>query len=126
MKAAVQIAFGEIESSVALRDVPSPTPRAGEVILRVLATTINRKDLFALKGLSGPGIRPRPPLPHVHGGDCCGEVVECGSSVEGFGPGDRVVAYSGLFCSRCEYCAIGEETACASYGALGEQVWGSH
>jgi NADPH:quinone reductase-like Zn-dependent oxidoreductase len=126
MKAAVQIAYGDIDSSVTLTDVPAPQPGSDDVVVRVRATTLNRKDLFALQNLTGPGIRPRPPLPHVHGGDCCGEIVECGRAVQGLAVGDRVVAFSGLFCGRCAFCAIGEETACLSYGALGEQIWGSH
>jgi NADPH2:quinone reductase len=92
----------------------------------VRVTTLNRKDLFALANLTGPGIRPRPPLPHVSGGDAAGEIVETGAAVSDWTPGDTVVCYGGLYCSECEYCLAGETTACVRYGVLGEQTWGSH
>ena len=66
MRAAVQTGYGVIETSIEVRDVPTPTPGAGEVVVRVAGTTLNRKDLFALARLTGPGTRPRPPLPHVN------------------------------------------------------------
>ena len=101
MRAVVQTRHGSIDESLRMEDVPVPRPGAGEVLVRVRVTTLNRKDLFALANLSGPGIRPRPPLPHVSGGDAGGEIAALGPGVENFTPGDTVVAYSGLYCGRC-------------------------
>jgi NADPH2:quinone reductase len=126
MLAAVQVGYGPIRSSVRLERVPAPSLRAGEVLLRVRGSTLNRKDLFALQNLTGPGIRPRPPLPHVNGTDAWGIVDEVSPGVHGWRPGDRAVVYPGLFCSRCEWCLRGETSACIEYGVLGEQRWGSH
>jgi NADPH:quinone reductase-like Zn-dependent oxidoreductase len=126
MHAAVQVSYGAAETSVRLQEMPRPTPGADEVLLRVVGSTLNRKDLFALTNLSGPGIRPRPPLPHVNGTDAWGIVAAVGSTVCGWQPGDRAVVYPGLYCSGCEWCQRGETSACVSYGVLGEQVWGSH
>jgi len=96
------------------------------VLVRVAGSTLNRKDLFALENLSGPGIRPRPPLPHVNGTDAWGTVAAVGAAVPGWRDGDRVVVYPGLYCGRCEWCLRGETSACDSYGVIGEQCWGSH
>jgi NADPH2:quinone reductase len=126
VKAAVQIAHGEIASSIEVRDVPTPRPGPGAILVRVRGTSLNRKDLFALQALSGPGIRPRPPLPHVNGGDCWGDVVEAGSALDGWSAGERVVLYGGLSCGQCEWCLAGEQTACLHYGMIGEQTWGAH
>jgi NADPH2:quinone reductase len=126
MRAVVQTGHGSIEDSLRVQDVPVPRPRAGEVLVRVRVTTLNRKDLFALANLSGPGIRARPPLPHVGGGDAAGEIVEVGPGVDDWTPGETVVSYSALYCGRCEYCLVGETSACVTYGVMGEQTWGAH
>ena len=126
MRAVVQTGHGSIDESLRLENVPVPRAGVGEALVRVRVTTLNRKDLFALANLSGPGIRPRPPLPHVSGGDAAGEIVEVGPGVDGWKPGDSVVAYSGLYCGCCEYCLAGETTACVRYGVVGEQTWGAH
>lgn len=126
MKAAVQVGYGDPETSIAIRDVPRPPLEAGEVVLRVDGSTLNRKDLFALANLTGPGIRPRPPLPHVNGTDAWGTVEDVAPDVSAWRPGDRAAVYPGLFCGRCEWCLRGETSACQTYGVVGEQCWGSH
>jgi NADPH2:quinone reductase len=126
MRAVVQTGYGELHSSLRLDDVPIPVPAAGEVVVRVEGSTLNRKDLFAVARLTGPGIRRRPPLPHVNGTDAWGTVARVGESVDGWQEGDRVVVYPGLYCGRCEWCRRGETSACIEYGVVGEQRWGSH
>lgn len=126
MLAAVQIGYGTIRESVRVGQVADPAPGAGEVLVRVHGSTLNRKDLFALENLQGPGIRPRPPLPHVNGTDAWGVVEAVGPGIRDWRAGDRVVVYPGLFCGRCEWCVRGESSACVEYGVLGEQRWGSH
>jgi NADPH:quinone reductase-like Zn-dependent oxidoreductase len=115
-----------MRSAMEIREVPTPQPGPGEVLVRVRFTTLNRKDIFALRGLTGPGLRPRPPLPHVNGGDFVGEIAALGPGVQGWAPGDRVTGFGALYCGECEYCRMGEQTACLHYGLLGEQVWGAH
>jgi NADPH:quinone reductase-like Zn-dependent oxidoreductase len=126
MRAAVQVGYGDPDSSVRLGDMPTPEPGPGEVVLRVGGATLNRKDLFALVNLTGPGIRPRPPLPHINGTDAWGTVVAVGAGVRDWTDSARVVVYPGLFCGQCEWCLRGETSACLSYGVIGEQCWGSH
>lgn len=66
---------------LALRDVPAPVPRAGEVLVRVRAAALNPKDLFTTRGkfrlLSGRR------FPRRVGWDWSGEVVELGPGVHG-------------------------------------------
>ncbi|HSC28769.1 MAG TPA: alcohol dehydrogenase catalytic domain-containing protein, partial [Vicinamibacterales bacterium] len=126
MRAVVQVGYGAIRTSFRIDDVPTPSPGPGEVLIRVCGSTLNRKDLFAIANLTGPGIRARPPLPHVNGTDAWGTVVDSGPGVRGWRSGDRVVVYPGLFCGRCEWCTRGETSACVEYGVIGEQRWGSH
>lgn len=126
MKAAVQVGYGTIDDSIVIQDVPVPAPGPGEVLVRVAGASLNRKDLFALADLRGPGIRARPPLPHVNGTDAWGTVAAVGEGAGAWRRGDRVVVYPGLFCGECVFCVQGETSACVHYGVLGEQRWGAH
>src|SRR5829696_5595158 len=119
MRAAVQVGYGDVDSSVRIDDVPTPDPGPGEVVVSVGGATLNRKDLFALANMTGPGIRVRPPLPHINGTDTWGTVVALGAGVDHWAEGDRAVVYPGLFCGRCEWCLRGETSACLSYGVIG-------
>ena len=91
MRAAVQVGYGDLLSSIRLDEMPTPRPAAGEVLVRVGGATLNRKDLFALANLTGPGIRSRPPLPHVNGTDAWGTVAATAPDVDTWHAGDRVV-----------------------------------
>ncbi|MBA3895138.1 MAG: zinc-binding dehydrogenase [Gemmatimonadales bacterium] len=126
MRAAVQVGYGSSDTSLLVREVTTPRAGPGEVLVRVAGSTLNRKDLFALANLTGPGIRARPPLPHVNGTDAWGTVVAAGEGVDGWHPGERVVVYPGLYCAACEFCVRGETSACTTYGVIGEQCWGGH
>ena len=65
-----------------VRDVPKPTPGAGEVVIRAHASSLNRADLLA----ASRGGNARLGL------ECAGEVEAVGSGVTGVKPGDRVLA----------------------------------
>lgn len=70
------------------REIPLPRPTAGEVHLRVRAVGINFADLFMRAGLYDTV----PPRPYSPGFEVAGEIVGVGDGVEGWAPGDRVVA----------------------------------
>ena len=53
-------------------DVPDPTPRKDQVLIRVRACALNHLDVWVRKGL--PGVN----LPHILGSDTAGEIVEVG------------------------------------------------
>lgn len=75
--------------SLKLVERPTPKPRANEVLVRVRATSLNYRDLVTVKGGAVTrGIR----LPLVPLSDGAGEVVDAGSEVTRFKPGQRVVA----------------------------------
>lgn len=68
-----------------LRELPQPQPTAGQMLVRMRATSLNRGDLLArIKRHSAADGRPA-------GIDGSGEVVSVGSEVNGFKPGDRVL-----------------------------------
>lgn len=65
---------------------PVPSPRRGEILVRVKAASLNYRDLAILVQKYLPTL----PLPYVPASDACGEVVEIGEEVTRFKVGDRV------------------------------------
>jgi NADPH2:quinone reductase len=88
MKAAV---IGE--NGLEIRDVPVPKPKDGEILVRVKAAGLNRAEvLMATAGYrhgnqGGPGT--------IVGLEWSGEVVEAGTAVKDFKPGQRVMCSGG-------------------------------
>jgi len=77
------------EKGVEVRDLPKPTPKPNEVLIRVRASSLNRADLLVALGhqhgsVGGVGARL--------GLECSGEVEAVGGEVQGIKPGDRVMA----------------------------------
>src|SRR5438270_4676063 len=91
MKAAVITRYGSPDV-IKILDAPKPEPGAGEVLIRVHATTVNRTDCGELR-LRGLGrllfglFRPRRA---IFGMDVAGVVEAVGADVAAFKPGDRV------------------------------------
>lgn len=76
--------------SVVLKDIPQPSPRADQVLVRVKANALNRADLLMLNGASHGGWGGGAGLPL--GLEWAGEVVEVGDEVKTFHIGDRVMS----------------------------------
>jgi len=66
---------------------PMPVPGPGEVVVHVLAASVQFTDVIVRQGRY-PGLRTAPPL--VLGCDVIGEVVELGPGVSALAVGDRV------------------------------------
>jgi len=80
---------------------PLPSPRPGEVLLRVLAAGVNRPDVQQRRGLYPPPPGASPLL----GLEVAGEVVALGDDVAGLNLGDRVCALANGG-GYAEYCAV--------------------
>lgn len=96
MKAAVSARYGSPDV-LEIRQLPEPKPNAGEVLVRIHATTVTRTDCGLL--------RPRPfvtrfvmgllrPRLTILGMDFAGVVEAVGAGVTSFTPGDRVFGMS--------------------------------
>lgn len=68
-------------------EAPEPETGPADLLVRVRAAALNRRDVFAREGSHGV----RPSLPHVPGLEVAGEVAEAGPEAEGFQVGDRVL-----------------------------------
>lgn len=71
-------------------DLPEPTPEADQVLISVEGASVNFADLKARSGSYHLGKKP----PFIPGIDLAGRIIETGSAVKNFKPGDRVVAFS--------------------------------
>ena len=89
MKAIVCKEFGPPES-LSLEELPSPRPGAGEVVISVKAASVNFPDVLIIQNK----YQFKPPLPFSPGSELAGVVKEVGAGVEGFKPGDRVIAFT--------------------------------
>src|SRR5438045_3640327 len=69
---------------------PVPTPGPGEVLVRVLATSLNYRDLMVAEGKYNPKLK----MPLVPLSDGAGEIAAVGDGVTSLKPGDRV---AGIF-----------------------------
>ncbi|QDV77071.1 zinc-dependent alcohol dehydrogenase family protein [Botrimarina mediterranea] len=85
MKAMMLRSFGGPES-FELCDAPQPSPAAGEVLVRVHATSINPLDYQVRRGDYADFV----PLPAITGHDVSGVVEAVGPGVTTFSPGDEV------------------------------------
>jgi NADPH2:quinone reductase len=85
MKAMMLKSFGGPEV-FELRDVPKPVPGAGQVLVRVHATSINPLDYQVRRGDYSDLV----PLPAITGHDVSGVIEEVGPGVTAFVPGDEV------------------------------------
>jgi NADPH:quinone reductase-like Zn-dependent oxidoreductase len=101
-------------------EVDDPVAGPGEVRLRVMASALNHMDHWLTIG------RPRPPvLPHVPGTDVAGVVESVGEGVDGWSPGDEVVANTALVPAAA--LARGHDAVLdPGLRLLGEQCWGGH
>ncbi len=106
-------------SGVSWRDFADPTAASGELVLKVVAGSLNRVDLYMRD--SGAGITHV--LPQVMGIDAAGIVLEAepGSALR---PGMNAMLYSEAFCGRCRYCLAGDQPLCERVKIMGEHRHG--
>jgi len=71
-----------------LAETPDPRPGPGEVLIDVLATSVNRADLLQRQGR----YPPPPGVSEILGLECAGTVAGLGDGVTGFAVGDEVCA----------------------------------
>ena len=98
-----------------VEELPDPTPKPNELVLRVEACGICGTDLHMSENRSVEGgwrlLKPGCILGH----EFAGEIVEIGKGVEGdWRNGERVTALPWIGCSTCAACRQGRPYRCAS------------
>jgi NADPH:quinone reductase-like Zn-dependent oxidoreductase len=98
-----------------MSELPEPVPRPREVLIRVMASTINIDDIHMAEGTFYGGIPmgPAPALerPVIPGSDVAGVVMAVGSKVRSVRPGDAVFGVQNPFQrggAWAELCAVDE------------------
>jgi propanol-preferring alcohol dehydrogenase len=103
-----------------LRDIPRPTPRAGEILIKVHACGVCRTDLHVVDG-----DLTEPILPVVPGHQIIGTVAAVGDGVKPLATGQRVgVPWLGGSCGECRYCQSERENLCDHARYTGYQING--
>jgi putative PIG3 family NAD(P)H quinone oxidoreductase len=87
MRAITYDGAGDLEV-IRLAELPDPVPGAGEVVVDVAATAVNRADLLQRQGL----YPPPPGASDVPGLECAGVVSAVGEGVTAWQAGDEVCA----------------------------------
>ena len=90
MKAVLCKQYGPPETLV-FEELPSPAPKAGEVVVSVKAASLNFPDVLIIENK----YQVKPPLPFSPGSDLAGVVKTVGEGVTNVKPGDRVFAITG-------------------------------
>lgn len=101
-------------------DVPKPGPR--DLLVKVKATSICGTDVHIYEWDAWSQGRIKPPI--VFGHEFAGEVVEVGSMVTGFKPGDFISAESHIPCGYCYQCRNDQQHICGNLKILGVDTQG--
>lgn len=103
-----------LHQPLVIREVPDPTPQAGEIVIRVGRCGICGSDLHMTEDAAygkGPG--------EVLGHEFAGEVVALGPGAAGVDEGDIVSVIPLMSCGECESCQRGELAWCSRFGLQG-------
>jgi threonine 3-dehydrogenase len=100
-----------------LRDVPRPTMRDDEVLIRVRRAGVCGTDVHIYTWDAWAQGRCRPPF--IVGHEFAGDVVEVGRLVTDVREGDRVTAEGHIVCGRCHLCRTGNAHVCPNTRIIG-------
>ncbi|HXJ59482.1 MAG TPA: L-threonine 3-dehydrogenase [Verrucomicrobiae bacterium] len=100
-----------------LEDVPAPVPGLNDVLIRVDRTGICGTDVHIYQWDAWAS--RTVPVPLVVGHEFVGEVVEVGSNVTDFRPGEVVSGEGHVVCGRCRNCLAGRRHLCADTKGIG-------
>ncbi|MBN8412292.1 S-(hydroxymethyl)glutathione dehydrogenase/class III alcohol dehydrogenase [Halomonas litopenaei] len=111
MKSRAAIAL-ESGKPLTLTEIDLEGPKAGEVLVRIVATSVCHTDSFTLSGADPEGI-----FPSVLGHEGAGIVEEVGEGVTSLKPGDHVIPLYTAECGECKFCRSGKTNLCSSVRA---------
>jgi 2-desacetyl-2-hydroxyethyl bacteriochlorophyllide A dehydrogenase len=109
-------------NDIRLGEAPTPTIRPNEVLMESKAAGICGTDLHIYRG----EFVGRVSYPAIQGHEFGGLIVEVGSEVHGYQPGDRVVVDPIISCHNCPACLTGHLNACRTLKLLGVDLEGGY
>src|SRR4051812_23627404 len=114
MKALVK---SKAEPGLWLEDVPMPGIGLNDVLIKVDRTGTCGTDVHIYKW--DAWAQKTIPVPMVVGHEFVGEIVEVGSNVKDFFPGEIVSGEGHVVCGRCRNCLAGRRHLCADTKGIG-------
>jgi len=109
MRAAVLEEFG---APLVVQEVDLAAPRAGEVLVRLVATGVCHTDMYTASGADPSGYAPA-----VLGHEGAGVVEQVGEGVASLAPGDHVITLFSPQCRECEHCLSPKTNLCLAIRA---------
>lgn len=111
MKSRAAIAFAA-GKPLELAEIDVQGPKAGEVLVRIVATSVCHTDAYTLSGADPEGL-----FPAVLGHEGAGIVEEVGAGVTSLQVGDHVIPLYTAECGICKFCLSGKTNLCSAVRA---------
>jgi S-(hydroxymethyl)glutathione dehydrogenase/alcohol dehydrogenase len=111
MKTRAAVAW-EAGKPLSIEEVDLEGPRAGEVMVKLVATGVCRTDAYTLSGADPEGV-----FPSILGHEGAGVVVEVGPGVTSVAVGDHVIPLYTPECGKCKFCLSGKTNLCQAIRA---------
>ena len=111
MKTRAAVAFAP-KAPLEIVEIDLDGPRAGEVLVEIMATGICHTDAYTLDGLDSEGL-----FPAILGHEGAGIVREIGARVTSVAPGDHVIPLYTPECRQCKSCLSGKTNLCTAIRA---------
>lgn len=111
----VMTAPGKIE----FREIETPVPKAGEVLIRIMKIGICGSDIHVWHGK-----HPFTSYPVTQGHEVSGEIAALGAGVENLEVGQKVTIQPQVVCGKCYPCRHGKYNLCETLKVMGFQTTG--
>ena len=111
MKTRAAVAF-EAKKPLEIVELDLEGPKAGEVLVEIMATGVCHTDAYTLDGLDSEGL-----FPSILGHEGAGIVREVGAGVTSVKPGDHVIPLYTPECRQCKSCLSGKTNLCTAIRA---------
>ncbi len=111
MKSRAAVAW-EKGKPLTIETIDVASPKAGEVLVRIVATGVCHTDAYTLSGDDPEGL-----FPVVLGHEGGGIVEEIGAGVTSVKPGDHVIPLYTPECGVCKFCTSGKTNLCQAIRA---------
>ncbi len=103
---------------VSIKEIPVPTPKKGELLVKVKLASICGTDINIYNWNSWAESHIKPPI--VIGHEVVGEVIKInGDNPQNLKPGDLVSSETHIFCGHCYQCKIGNKHICENVELFG-------
>lgn len=97
----------EAKKPLQIEQVQIAPPKAGEVLVRLVATGVCHTDAYTLSGADSEGV-----FPCILGHEGAGVVEEVGAGVTSVAVGDHVIPLYTPECGKCKFCLSGKTNLC--------------